>query len=165
MRCDVWQVHPDYPSGICVYCGELGDTVDHLLPRTWTGYGTRRRVPIVPACRECNSTLSDKFITDVIERRSFVQSALRQKYRKYLRVVLWSVDDLLEMGPALRLVIVGQMAHHERLMARLSWPVDPTYDADAWSCAWEEPAGPELTDYVERMNPTKRLIQEANDAD
>lgn len=146
----VWQVHPDYPSGICIYCGELADTLDHLLPATWTGTAARRRIPVVPACRECNSTLNDKHITDVAERRSYVQAAYRAKYRKYLRVILWSDDDLMAMGPSLRLAIVEQMAKHERAMRRMSWPTEPDYDAEAWACAWEEPAPLELTEYVER---------------
>lgn len=47
-------VHLRYPQGICIYCGRLADTVDHLLPRGFTGEANRRFTAIVPACRWCN---------------------------------------------------------------------------------------------------------------
>lgn len=131
-------VHPDYPAGVCVYCGETGNTVDHLLPRGFTGEADRLRVPVVPACGECNSTLGDVYMPDVMERREYVQDKYRVKYKKYKKVVYWGESDLKEFGPQLRTVLRKQMAEHTRLISRLSWPKNPTYDADAWGGAWEE---------------------------
>lgn len=131
-------VHPDYPAGICVYCGETGNTVDHLLPRGFTGEADRLRVPVVPACNECNSTLCDIYMPDVMERREYVQDKYNIKYRKYKKVIHWGESDLKQFGPQLRTVLRKQMKESQRLIDRLSWPKNPTYDADAWGGAWEE---------------------------
>lgn len=132
-------VYPDYPSGICVYCGELADTVDHLLPKGFTGEADRKRVPVVPSCRECNSTLNDKYIPDVVDRREYVHSKYRTKYRRDLRAVQWGESDMAEFGPGIRLAIVRSQDAHSRAMQRLSWPHRPDYDYDAWRHAWESP--------------------------
>lgn len=138
MEIFVGYIHPDYPGTDCVYCGELADTKDHLLPRNYTGDAERIRVPVVPSCRECNSTLNDIYMPDVIERREYVQSKYKIKYKSLLKVIWYSDSDLLEFGPQLRSVIMQLMEQHITLMSRLSWPKNPTYDADAWGGAWEE---------------------------
>ena len=132
-------VHPDYQSGVCVYCGELGDTVDHLLPRNYTGDSDRKRVPVVPACQECNSTLGSNFIPDVQDRRDFVHRKYKAKYSKYLKIVWYAESDLDQFGPTLRAMLARGIEEHQRVMSRLSWPESPTYDADAWAGAWESP--------------------------
>ena len=131
-------IHPDYPSDDCVYCGELASTRDHLLPRNFTGNADRLRVPVVPACNECNSTLNQVHIPDVMERREYLQNKYRTKYKSFLKVIWYGEVDLLEFGPQLRYMILKRMSQHITVMARLSWPRNPTYDADAWAGAWEE---------------------------
>lgn len=76
---------------------------------------------------------------DVIERREYVQNKLKNRYKKYLRVIQWGATDLEEFGDQLRTVLIDQMNQHERLVRRLDWPESPTYDSDAWRAAWEEP--------------------------
>lgn len=130
-------VYPDYPSGICVYCGEYADQMDHLLPRAYTGESLRRRVPVVPACGECNRTLSDAFIPDVQERRDLVHRRYMVKYRKRLKMLVRTADGLDELGPTLRGHIQRMQSEHESVMRRLQWPIEVDYDAKAWQHAWE----------------------------
>lgn len=132
-------VYPQYPSDRCVYCGETQDAMDHLIPRNYSGEADRLLVPVVPSCTECNSTLGDKYIPDVQDRRSYVQNRYRGKYRALLNIVWFGETDLLEFGPSLRTMLIRRMEQHIRLMSRLSWPHDPAFDADAWSSSWEEP--------------------------
>jgi hypothetical protein len=132
-------VHPDYPGGVCVYCGETADSVDHLLPRGFTGDADRLRVPVVPACRECNSLLGDVYMPDIFDRRDYVHNKLKNKYKKYQNVMHWGESDLKAFGRQMRSMIVKQMREGDRLRARLSWPNKNNYDYDAWSGAWEEP--------------------------
>jgi hypothetical protein len=129
-------VYPDYESGVCVYCGETADTVDHLLPKPWTGGTARKYVPVVPACRECNSTLGAIFLPDVQERRTEVHRRYRRKYRRALSMVVLHDDALDDFGPNIRLTVVRLHEEHYRALRRLSWPVDPSYDAEAWEHAW-----------------------------
>jgi len=123
-----------------VYCGEMADTKDHLIPRGYSGDADRLRVPTVPSCVECNSTLNDIYLPDVMERREVVRQRYRIKYRRLLKIVWYGEQDLLEFGPQLRSVIMSRMEQHISIMRRLSWPTNPTYDADAWGGAWEEDA-------------------------
>lgn len=50
-------------QGVCHYCGEFGDTVDHIIPRSQGG--THNIENLVCACRDCNTLRSsmpyDKF--------------------------------------------------------------------------------------------------------
>tara|TARA_R110000822_G_scaffold23288_4_gene72217 strand:- start:8029 stop:8526 length:498 start_codon:yes stop_codon:yes gene_type:complete len=131
-------IYPDYPDGYCVYCGEIADTKDHLLPRGFTGEADRLRVPTVPACVECNSTLNAIHMPDVMDRREFLHKKYRTKYKSLLKVVWHGEEDLLDFGPYLRAAIMQRMEDHVILMRRLSWPSSPIYDADAWAGAWEQ---------------------------
>jgi hypothetical protein len=135
-------VYPDYPSGVCVYCGESADTMDHLLPVAWTGEADRKRVPTVPSCRECNSTLNDHYIPDVPERRQYLHRLYRIKYKKALGAIMWGESDLEAMGASLRYAVQKLMDEHDRTRARLAWPTNPTYDADAWAHAWTKDGDP-----------------------
>lgn len=130
--------HPDYPAGDCVYCGETADTVDHLLPRNYTGEAERKIVPVVPACRECNGTLGDIFLPDVMERRELVQERYRRKYKRFLKKVIWGESDMEQFGPQIRTAITKGMIEHNRTMSRLAWPDDPLYDHKAWSACWDQ---------------------------
>ena len=130
-------VHPDYPVLDCVYCGESATTKDHLLPRSWSGDAGRRLVPVVPSCQECNSTLGDRFLPDVMDRRNYVHERYRVKYRKPLKAVLYGPTDLEQFGPGLRNGLIKLMDEHHRIIRRLAWPTDPEYDHQAWKHAWE----------------------------
>jgi hypothetical protein len=131
-------VHPDYPGSECVYCGETATSVDHLLPRGFTGEADRLRVPVVPACQECNSTLGAVFMPDIFDRREYVHHKMKIRYKKYMNIIQWGEYDLEQFGRQLRTMLLKQMAEADRLRARLSWPHKATYDSDAWGGAWEE---------------------------
>jgi ribosomal protein L34E len=130
-------VYPDYESGTCVYCGEMSDTVDHLLPVTWTGKSARKRVPVVPACQECNSTLGAIYLPSVEERRMEVHRKYKRKYRKVLTMTVLTEEGLDSFGPNIRLMVNKLHKEHYRTMRRLAWPLTATYDLDAWENAWE----------------------------
>ena len=129
-------LYPDYPPYLCVYCGETADTVDHLFPRGWSGDTTRKLVPVVPACRECNSTLQAIFLPSVEDRRAYIHRRYRVKYRRALQMLYRTEEGLAEFGPNLRLLISKLQDKHDAVMNRLNWPHDPNYDADAWADAW-----------------------------
>jgi hypothetical protein len=49
----------DFKSGTqCAYCGEDGDTLDHVIPKSKGGLGLRNNK--VVACRSCNSSKRNK---------------------------------------------------------------------------------------------------------
>lgn len=65
---------------LCVYCGDFASQLDHLLPRTWTGNETRKFVPTVPACADCNRRLSDHHAPTIKERCDLVYFKLCRKW-------------------------------------------------------------------------------------
>lgn len=62
---------------VCIYCADLRDHKDHLLPSKYTGPIIRRNVPVVPACRQCNLILSDHLEMYIESRALYVASRLR----------------------------------------------------------------------------------------
>lgn len=50
----------------CYFCGEPGDTIDHLLPRAKGGHTTPANC--VCACALCNQSKADQTLQDFIER-------------------------------------------------------------------------------------------------
>lgn len=49
----------------CYFCGQYGDTIDHLLPRAKGGHTTP--VNCVVACHECNQSKADRHLHDFVE--------------------------------------------------------------------------------------------------
>lgn len=116
---------------VCVYCGILADTVDHVVPRHLLSRAgeleldlskvMRMRVWTRPACHECNSMLSGRLFPTLAERRRAAHAGIRRKYRAYLRVPDWSEKELDEMGPKAQAEIVAAMAVRDWVRARLRW--------------------------------------------
>lgn len=82
---------------LCAYCGEGATEIEHVVARmhrqpTWT----------VPACVECNSLAGGKLFYTFVEKRDYVHSRLRKKYRALLRTHEFDRQELNEMGPGLR---------------------------------------------------------------
>ena len=118
----------DYPPGICVYCGVISGTQDHLLPRTWTGDAVRHNVLVVPACGECNSCISDRYAPSITARRRLAHDAIRRRKKRILSIPDWEADEVAKLGHTLRSTIEKGL-HEKRLTAaRLSWPEDPDFD-------------------------------------
>lgn len=120
-----------YPNGICVYCGGIAGTRDHLIPRPMSGETARRNVLTVPSCGECNSLIGSRPIFSITERREYAHAALRKKHAKVLRRIDYSSADIKEFGPGLRPSIVAGIEEKRRLERRLLWPADAAFDARA----------------------------------
>jgi 5-methylcytosine-specific restriction endonuclease McrA len=109
----------EYPDGICVYCGVIAGTKDHLLPRTWTGEAIRKNVLTVPACGECNSAIGDRY------------APIFKRKRRIINIPPWSKAEIAEMGHTLRSSIEKGLHDQKLTLARLAWPDDPDYDLRA----------------------------------
>ncbi|TVX99983.1 HNH endonuclease [Cohnella terricola] len=48
----------------CYFCGQYGDTIDHVLPRAKGGHTTPRNC--VCACNECNQSKADKDVDEFV---------------------------------------------------------------------------------------------------
>jgi hypothetical protein len=108
----------------CSYCGEVAETVDHVLPRSFrvkvmsAGMTYTRDLPdTVPACRECNCLASDHVFSTLREKRAFVQSALRRRYAKLLAAPPWRDEELATLGYVLA-TRVRSLEMKRRVVAR-----------------------------------------------
>lgn len=119
-----------YPAGVCVYCGEYADTRDHLLPVTYTGRAVRRHVLTVPACRQCNSFIGDASAPSITERRAIAHSSLRRKRFRVLQSFDYTDDELEEFGLTMRSSVLRAREEKDRLLRRLAFPGDDTYDLE-----------------------------------
>lgn len=94
--------HHSETPGLCTYCGWDAESVDHLMPRTWTGEAARQFVTTVPACKDCNSRIGDQYAPTVAMRKSIAYESLERKHRKLLATRSWADDELEEFGTRLR---------------------------------------------------------------
>lgn len=121
---------PGLAGYACAYCGLVGDTIDHVPPRsvrlTLLNLGLAARYPFVQvrACRQCNSALGDRPLWTVRQRRAWLKRWLRRRYRRHLRMPDWSDHELNQLSPALRREVVRGLALRELTRRRLAWPAD-----------------------------------------
>lgn len=127
-----------YPRLVCVYCGQSGYTRDHILPVTWTGEAARRGVVTVPACGECNSAIGDAYAPSITMRRRIAHKFIAKRYRKTIRMILPTPEELDEYGPGLRSYIEHSLVERELILDRLAWPPGG-YDERACSKAGIDP--------------------------
>ena len=100
-----WAFNPlTFDRHRCVYCGSPFDVCrDHVIPTSYLR--TKRRYEgdwLVPACRECNSTLGDRLIFNVPDRACYILGQVQRTKAKYLNSVVWDEEELTELGHNLR---------------------------------------------------------------
>lgn len=61
--------------GLCAYCGEPADTVDHVVPRSRGG--RHEWTNVVAACRRCNHRKADRLLAEIGWQLAFVPHAPR----------------------------------------------------------------------------------------
>lgn len=100
----------------CVYCGLVGDSVDHVPPTsvrpTLLHLGLASQYPFqeVRACRECNVGLGARPLWTIGQRRAFIKTWLERRYRKYLKIPAWSDSELGQMDVILRDFVIHSLA-------------------------------------------------------
>ncbi len=104
---------------LCIYCGAVWDQRDHLLPRNWSGDALRPLVPTVPACAECNRTISDFPSPIVSERAMLVAQRLRWKFRVELRIPDRTAEEFSEFGDSMRKSLMARQYGRHLLRTRL----------------------------------------------
>jgi hypothetical protein len=111
----------------CFYCGQDGGTVDHQPPLSviedMVTSGLGFECVKVPACHHCNSLLGQFPSTTLSERFEELKEKLRKKYCKELRIQgQWTIEEILELGPGLRKMVLGSVALGEDAEARILYP-------------------------------------------
>jgi len=87
---------------VCAYCGLAAESVDHIPPVKHMDWFLPDERYCVPACKECNGGLGDRFLLTFTERLEFIKVWLRLRYARELKTVVRSPEELKEYGPTLR---------------------------------------------------------------
>ncbi len=107
-------------KGWCFYCGEPGDSRDHIHPVA--ARGEARRVfadqETVYACTECNSTLGGLIFDRIEARVGYLINRYRKKYKLDLPEVRWSEQEVGVLGRNLRARIKKLLAKREKAERR-----------------------------------------------
>ena len=106
----------------CTYCGLInGDHRDHVIPVSFTH--TQRiyeGTVCVPACRECNTSLSNLMYVTIESRAGYLLGKYRQKYKKILLMPNWTEEELEEMSSTFQATIRANLASRLVVQQRLT---------------------------------------------
>ena len=124
-----------YKINKCYYCGDQGDTIDHV-PAISIAYsiGPDRLESMgvslikVTACRECNALLGDLPLNTLDERVVYLYDKFQTRYKKYLKMAYWDNDELDEIEGMLRSYVESANDVKIYIERRLSYMEDLFYD-------------------------------------
>ena len=122
-----------YTYNRCIYCGEEGDTIDHVFPVCFLTSkdrcGSMRTTGVtVDSCRECNSRfLGARIFPTFCERLDAARSALRAKYRKVLSLPHWEDAELKQLSGTLQTSVKKNIKAREVTVQRLEWQESPVF--------------------------------------
>jgi hypothetical protein len=118
----------------CYYCGLPATTVDHVIPvsmladlstlgddEAFEALTSRFRKHLVPACRECNSILGNKYVDSLAKRREYVKKRLRTRYDRFLETPDWNDSELSQVSDMLQGYIVHSIAKRDLIRQRIAW--------------------------------------------
>lgn len=112
----------------CVYCGDVADTVDHMVPLSFQRSAGKRFATragqnknLVPSCRECNNLAGNKIFDTKQDKKAYIINRLRSKYRKILDMPEWSKEEMEELSPTMQKFITSQMAKRGLLEMRIGF--------------------------------------------
>ena len=90
--------------GECVYCGELGNTKDHIPASFYRSVLSPYHYPFheVVACRECNCAIGGKPLHTLAERQLWIRFYWARKVEKLKPLKPWTNAELMTLRPTLR---------------------------------------------------------------
>lgn len=120
--------------GRCIYCGDTEQCLDHVYPISKLGMNDLSKINrplfkiffqglnLVPSCFECNALAEDRSFVSIREKRKFIQSKIKKKYKKILNLPEWSEEEIKELGPNLRKSVKFSINQKESVKRRIMWP-------------------------------------------
>jgi len=120
--------------GVCSYCGEPSNSVDHVIPYSALTRDNKERNAHVNssgittnACMDCNSSLSSTVFFSWKERIHFIQSKIGRQSRKFRNSPSWSQDELDDLDHTLRTAVEHGILAIEKLDRQSLWTLSPEY--------------------------------------
>lgn len=107
----------------CVYCGAMAQGLDHIIPVSYScttrSNATWNDDEVVPACRECNCLLSNKWLPSIQERAAHLFSQLIIRHKQLLRFPDWTEAELTKVGMRLQKQIRAKLKNREFVKERI----------------------------------------------
>lgn len=89
----------------CFYCGELGESRDHVVPHSLTVNNGRKRQwrsDWVYCCLECNTMLNNYLGNSFYDRVMYLHDIFKRKKKLNKSYVEWDEDDFEDMTSEMR---------------------------------------------------------------
>ena len=104
----------------CIYCGDAAWDRDHVIAHSLTNKSERTYTAkeVVPACKDCNSALSNKTLFTVAERAKWLAQRLKRKHAKLLKSE-WVEEDFEGIGNTLRSYIAANQNKRTIVISRI----------------------------------------------
>jgi hypothetical protein len=115
------------PRGtLCTYCGEPATSWDHhVRPFSYDNSNQFQRGlayaqdEVVPACKACNSTLSDTYLSGIVPRAQHLRQRIRERHGQILLTPEWTGDDYREISGGLAAYVREKQGEKIILKCRL----------------------------------------------
>jgi len=111
----LYEFQPMGDESKCAYCGEKGNSIDHIPSLDTVGRLGRRylseegiNMVSVPCCRWCNTKLGNKMLLTYSTRLLFLKEAASRELRA--KSFLSTPEELSQINEELRSAIVGRQA-------------------------------------------------------
>ena len=112
---------------VCTYCGLLGETIDHVPPKSIRNrlveldLANPQHFREVRSCRECNSIIGARPPWTVSARRRELHKILKRRYAKYLEMPNWTEEEIEELGPGMQESVREGLVVKALTQARIAW--------------------------------------------
>ena len=116
----------------CIYCGELPESRDHVIPFSMFDPGKTsgsKPGPKVICCKDCNSRLNDRFFGSLTLRAQAAQGCIRRKASKIMRTGNWTKSEIARLDPSLRTFVSARHFMLIQAEKRLEWQETAEYTA------------------------------------
>lgn len=114
---------------LCAYCGMYAEEREHVVPRK-TGYAKI----VVPACHECNTLAGSECFPTFAEKRDFIHSRLKKRYRHAINAPEWDSLELGELDYVLRAMCETVEVARRVVEQRLSFVLE---GFDGWASPFD----------------------------
>ena len=118
---------PGLIQTVCVYCGDVADTLDHVYPlAAMPATLPASALLTVPCCRECNTLANAKVCYSPVEKMFRIRRMLRSRHRKTLKIPHWTAEQIAEMGHKMQGFIRRGLREQKFVRSRLSHMMSST---------------------------------------
>lgn len=123
-------VIPDYlfgQRGICTYCGDTGNSIDHVIPVSYFDDNIKRSGKLnskgirTHSCSDCNSILNDKYFESFYERCQYVNKRIQQRFKKIINLPPWSPEEFAKLGKNIKASLGEKLNLKGVVLERLRW--------------------------------------------